>query len=371
MTKLKMAAVVIFPVLVILTAIFLYQYQNILIADSAEGQLMNQIRLVKVEYNSSDPLTITGTHDGGFFNCNFTIQNPTNSSFDFLGISALFYRDRSHALYLIAQGGGSGGDQQLTPGNHSFSVRMMYLSYTELPPDNFTTPVFQVTTTVKEGFSARNVYAETSGSVITNWGATSRSETDETFQLIYTYASLPMVTWILGLSLTLIIELITARRTSSEIEQIAGFSLLLIPIFILCIWSLQWIPYPQPYRATGISVPSGGVAGLMILVTIFFAAMTALSLASAFGFLFHQGWAEATAILVAVLFAISFFLPFSGTVWQASYFAVLITIIIALIMNRCRRKTPTSQGMSESAPAFIVVLVGWIKLYPQTQTQNG
>jgi len=78
MTKLKMAAVVIFPVLVILTAIFLYQYQNVLVADSAEGQLMNQIRLVKVEYNSSDPLTITGTHDGGFFNCNFTIARARN-----------------------------------------------------------------------------------------------------------------------------------------------------------------------------------------------------------------------------------------------------------------------------------------------------
>ena len=287
--------------LVVLTVFFVFQYHSVLVTDSLQAAVMNQIRLMSVEYNSSDPLTITGTRTSGFFDCNFTIENLAENSVALLEIRSTFAREKDNSLYIIAEAAYSGEEKNLDVGNTTFTVRMHYTTVTELPSDMVTTPVFFVTISVKYGSSTRNISAIVSGSTVSNEGGVARTESDQTYSLLFTYSTLVMGTWILGIGAVLTVEFAKVEKTAAKIERLAGANFLLVAMFIFFILVIPLMHYPPPYRASSYIPASGGIAGLQNILTILLELTAASCIVTAIGLLLNQRWAK---ILSRITFAL-------------------------------------------------------------------
>lgn len=337
--------------LIVLTVFFFFQYQNVIAADASQAQIMNQVTLVKVEYNTSDPLTITGTHSLGSFQCNFTVMNPTNYSIGFLGIEAEYLRSGGGylgLLYVIAQGSNGGGAPTLNPGNSTFTVQMSYITYSELPPNMGTTPVFWVSIYLKREFSGRIVSADVTGSKITNEGATARPLEDQTFDLLSTYSALATNVWIIGLSPIIIVGL--AKPGKARTDRLAALTFLLLAYLIICILLLSKLPYPQPYQVSGSSLPAtGGLAGLEIIISWTLMAGAGLSLLTAIGLFFHRPWAKYLAYTTGGLTVLSSLLlvpiGVGHPVLRVSFTLIALTAFIVII------KLATSRDRSISLKA--------------------
>ncbi len=278
--------------LVVLTAFFVFQYHSVFVTDSLQATVMNQIRLMSVEYNSSDPLTITGTRTGGFFDCNFTIENLAENSVALLEIRSTFAREKDNSLYIVAEAAYSGEEKNLDVGNTTFTVRMHYTTVTELPSDMVTTPVFFVTISVKYGSSTRNISATVSGSTVSNEGGVTRTESDQTYSMLFTYSTLIMGTWILGIGAMLTVEFVKVEKTAAKVERLAGANFLLIAMFIFFILFIPMMPYPPPYRASSYIPASGGITGLQNILTIFLELTAASCIVTASGLFLNQRWAK-------------------------------------------------------------------------------
>jgi hypothetical protein len=88
--KTKVAAfVLLFVALSVLSLYYVLMYRQVVAQDAEEGQLLNQVKISKIEYNSSDLTIINGTPSGNF-SCNITYNNPANSTCH-LGIMELGY----------------------------------------------------------------------------------------------------------------------------------------------------------------------------------------------------------------------------------------------------------------------------------------
>jgi hypothetical protein len=296
-------------ILAFLSVFFGFQYQNVLAADSQQAEIINQIRLIKVAYNTFDPLIYTGTKNGGFFECNFTIENLSNHTVTMLEISSTYLRKKEPQLYIVAQGVYVFPGENLSLGNRTFTLKMNYVSYTELPPDNLTTPLFWVEISVKYQFSARNLSATASDSAVENNGAIARPQSDETYTLLFMYSALIISAWVLGMGAVLIVMLSKAEKTRFEVERLAGLNFLLLAFFIFCLLLFSSLPYPPPYMAVGFSPPAtGGIAGLHGLIVIFLELTAVLNTLTAIELIFHQRWARIlmlAAFLLSVLFLLS------------------------------------------------------------------
>ena len=345
--------------LIALTVFFFFQYQNVIATYASQAQIMNQITLVKVEYNTSDPLTITGTHSPGSFQCNFTVMNPTNYSIGFLGIEAEYLRSGYPGLlYEIALGSNSGGTPMLNPGNSAFTVQLSYITYSELPPSTNTTPVFWVSIQLKREFSGRIVTADVTDSKITNEGAMARPLEDQTFDLLSTYSALAANVWIIGLSPVIIVGL--AKSGKAKTDRLAALTFLLLAYFILCIFLLSKLPYPQPYQVSRFSLPAtGGLAGLEIIISWTLMTGAGLSLLTAIGLFFHRPWAKYLAYTTGGLTVLSSLLlvpiGVGHPVLRASFTLIAITAFIAIIKLATSRdrsiftSKPATNGRTEKA----------------------
>ena len=340
--------------LIALTAFFFFQYQNVIATDASHAQIMNQITRVKVKYNTSDPLTITGTHSPGSFQCNFTVMNPTNYSISFLGIEAEYLRSYPGLLYEIASGYDDGGTATLNPGNSTFTVQMSYITYSELPHSTNTTPVFWVSIQLKREFSGRIITAGVTDSTITNEGATARPLEDQTFDLLSTYSTLAANIWIIGLSPVLIVSL--AKSGKAKTDRLAALTFLLLAYFTLCILLLPKLPYPQPYQVSEFSPPAtGGLAGLEMMISLTLTTGAGLSLLTATGLFFHRPWAKYLAYTTGGLTVLSslFQIPIGtgNPVLRASFTLIAITAFLAIIKLATSRdlpsKPPQAKGLKK------------------------
>jgi hypothetical protein len=293
---------------VILSAFFAFQYQSIMATDSRQGEIISQIRLTEVEYNSSEPLICLNAENGEFFECNFTIENPTNHSVTLLSVSATYQRETpSLSLYLIARGSCS-YNLNLDPRKYTFTLKMYCLTYTEKPPPSIpTTARFHVDITVKYGFSARILWATVSDSTVESTWVVARPLNDETYPLLFMYPVLIIGTWTIGTGATLIVEFTKAKEVR-KIEQLASANFLLFALFVFSILLLPSLYFPPPYRVSEFSPPAtGGLAGLTIFVEILFRFVIASNMITAIGFFLHRRWARTLALAIFILFILSIF----------------------------------------------------------------
>ncbi len=245
--------------------------------------------------------------NGEFFECNFTIENPTNHSVTLLGVSATYERKTPSSLYLIARGSRS-YNLNFELGNHTFTLKMYCLTYTEKPPPSIlTTPSFHVDITVKYGFSARILGATVSDSTVEGTWVVARPPNDETYPLLFMYPVLIIGTWTIGIGAALIVEF-TKVKEVIKIEQLASANFLLFALFVFAILLLPSLYYPPPYRASEISLPAtGGLAGLTILVKNILRFIIVLNIITAIGLFLHRRWAKTLALAILILFIISIF----------------------------------------------------------------
>ena len=377
----RKAEIIFVFLLAVLSGFFVYLYQNVITVDAQNAQVLNHIRLVKVEYNSSDPLTVTGTKDGGFFDCNITVENTYDSPIKLVEIHSTFIRGNG-VYYLIAEAVYSGQEQNVNPGNNTFPLRMNYLSNTALPEHNDTVPIFETVISVEKGFSARSISAmavettPTSNLTIVNYGSIARPGEDETYSLLSTYSAAAAGTLVIGTGVMLIAELIVNRKTRSKTEQLACASFLLMAFFVQSWLFVSSLPYPPPYRTVSFSPPGGGLAGLQILTQLYLEVVTALSVMAALMLLLHN-WISRRAVMAVaraaylILFSLLFVsllsLPIlasafvgstSNTVWAVSFLTATVTVLVVVVTlekTRARSKLcpqltiPKTARLSEPA----------------------
>jgi len=335
----------------ILSMIFATLYYITLTTDFQQGEIINQLQIVKVQCDTFEPQNYTQIPQGTFFDCNITIQNPTQHTLTLQSLSTRYFREKIYSagpnLHLIAEGGYQGEKKDIRPGNNIIYLLMIYMWDIEIPSPASTTPVWYVTLRVKCGFSARILQTTGAQSIQTcadfeKVTAIARPSEDEAYGLLFTYPALIIGTWIIGTEITVFTNSLKAMKTG----RLLAINFMLLAAFILSLLAFPILPYPPPYRTGGIIPPAtGGIAGLLIIATVFHLLVTVLSITTALSFFLGQRWAKNLAIITIILFILSLvfaipvvglFIPnFAGTgaivllVSLVTILAVIISILIS------------------------------------------
>jgi hypothetical protein len=327
--------------------IFATLYYITLTKDFQQGEIINQLQIVKVQCDTYEPQNYTQIPEGMFFGCNVTIQNPTQHTLTLQSLSTRYFREKIYSagpnLHLIAEGGYHGEKKTIMPGNNIIYLLMIYMWDIEIPSPASTTPVWYVTLHVKCGFSARILQTTGAQSIQTcadfeKVTATARPSEDEAYSLLFTYPALIMGTWIIGTEITVFTNSLKAEKTG----RLLAINFMLLAAFILSLLAFPILPYPPPYRTDGITLPAtGGITGLVIIATVFLLLVTVLSITTALTFFLGQRWAKNLAIITIILLILSLvfaipvvglFIPnFAGT--GAIVLLVSLVTILAVIIS--------------------------------------
>jgi hypothetical protein len=357
MPKAKWALILV--IFAILSVLFAFQYHSVLTADAQQGEIISQLRLVKIESNTSEPQSYSELN-GTAFESNITIENPNDRLISVYEIWPRYFREKDYdgltSQYLIAEGFYLGNETTLYPSNSTFNIEMQYRSPIELTSPGSTTPYWFVTLRVKCGFSARLLEITGLGSIQTctdfeEQVGTARVDSDETYPLLFAYLTSIIGTWIIGTDTMLIIELARAKDLK-KIKRLETVNFVLLGLFVLCALLLPLVPYPSPSMAYyGPILPgSGGIGVILILIQSAVAFIALLSFTTAIGLSFDRGWSRTLAPLTLAVFALFPFYPIpvglshavpyngpTGTgnlILQASFFMIIATTFTIILRLR-------------------------------------
>jgi hypothetical protein len=239
--KLKGAAfVMLFVVLSLVSLYSVVMYQKVLAQDAQEGQLLSQVKISRIEYDSSDPKTNTGASDGIFL-CTFTFDLPANYSCRLPYFDIGYYRYGATDSYAIASGFFS--KISINSSNSTFTVEMSYVGNNAEAANN-TTPVFRISAVVMHDIAARELIIESHGGKIENtlYG---RANQDQTYDLLALYANIVAYVWIIGLGLASAAMVLKSERTR-QIERWVACTFLLNIYGVIAVLILSRLTLPEP-----------------------------------------------------------------------------------------------------------------------------
>jgi len=252
---------------------YVLMYQQVLAQDTQEGQLLSQIKINKIEYNSSDPTVIMGTKSGGSFPCNITYENPTNSNCTISNIEVVY--DRKGTFEHGIAYGGSPSTILLNSTSLTITINMNYANLTRPPTTNDTIPVFDITTVGRHGSTARELETTFRGGEIEN--SIARMRFDQTYSVLSSYSTIAATVWVIGLGPAFVVMLFTSKG-ERQIKRWASFIFLLNFYSGIILAILPHLPLPGPrinYTPTspeGESI-AGGVLNMVTLLALLYGAL--------------------------------------------------------------------------------------------------
>ncbi|MCW4001253.1 MAG: hypothetical protein NWE93_13550 [Candidatus Bathyarchaeota archaeon] len=234
--KFKLAAfVLLFTVLSILSLYSFQMYQQILSQDAAEGELLSQVKVVKLDYNFSD---LFDADSGGSILCNITYQNPTNSAVELWDVRVEYYTNPVHWGFPKAYGSYTSAFMLNSRSSSTISVEV------NVQEANNTSPAFRIMTDAGYDISARELGSTVQGRKINNW-VNGRSHADQTYGLLSFYSTLSTIVWIVGIGPAVAVMLFLSKGKTQVRRWAAGvFALNLFGIFALLL--LWYLPKPLP-----------------------------------------------------------------------------------------------------------------------------
>jgi hypothetical protein len=216
--------VVLFVALSIGSLYYVLMYQQVLVQDAQETQLLSQVKITKIEYNSSEPTLINGTTFVNFV-CNITYNNPTNSTCYLRIMGIKYLRNQTTTFYIpfiyyrdmIV----------LNPGNTVITEKLDNTAKATETYDAY--PVFSLTTCVAQEGHGRYFHSVVQDNKTDN-SVYGRTLGDQTYDLLSNYSNLAAVVWIVGLGPALTVMLLVSKGK----QQVERWAACVFAFNILC-----------------------------------------------------------------------------------------------------------------------------------------
>jgi hypothetical protein len=322
------AFALLFIILSIASLYSIILYQQVLAQDAQEGQLLSQVKVTRLEYNSSE---LTRTNSESFL-CNIEYNNPTNST---VRLSSIHVEGKSAA-------GVYPGTVLL---NSGYSIVSVELS-PKLP--NGTSPVFYIKAHVSLSISGRVLSSAVQGGKIENY-VIGRTTWNPTYGLLSYYSTLAAVVWIVGLGPAFVVMLFVSR-TKLQVERWAAGVFAVNAFSVFAAFVLEFLPKPSPSVYSNYIPPGAGSFFAMIfLYSIFFLGLIlggGLNLYAIVSLLRHSQGAKERSFLAGGFMIVGFILSFLASFsmmffyyWNSIAFWVfaLIAAVNALTWLRLRQ----------------------------------
>jgi hypothetical protein len=332
--KYKVAAfALLFVALSILALYSIVMYQQVPIQEDQAGQVLDQVKITRFEYNSSDPYLITGTYTDASFLCSITYDNPSDKQITISGIEVFYYRSTTESKYAyIVADGFTNGPSVLNPGSSIFPIELKYNQWTtNLPETNNTTPFFHINTIISQGPYTRYIGSNVSDNRIENT-VDEQSVQNAIYNLRSFYSTLAVSVWIIGLQPAFAFMLLVSKSKLS-IERWAA-CVLAVNVFSIIVACFMWyFPQHRPVETSFTSGHgSGGVADAFanLLLSLAFIGVGGLNLFALASLLRHSPRAKSLTYLASgFMAAAGFILSF---VWFSPYGWPSISFWVAVVL---------------------------------------